>query len=102
MIDTEPAVEEMRPMLSFLAELGIEAGKPFDPDERTTALLTEAARQGRDEMPVTAFASDRPDRIAWPVGPKATGSRPCRAGVGSATSASTAPIRPLIAGAPSR
>lgn len=53
-------------MLGLLAELGIEAGKPFDPDERMTVLLTEAARQGRDEMLVTAFASDRPDRIAWP------------------------------------
>ncbi|WP_327303725.1 DUF1254 domain-containing protein [Streptomyces sp. NBC_01298] len=65
-IDAEPAIEELRPMLGLLAELGIEAGKPFDPDERMTALLTEAAREGRDEMLVTAFASDRPDRIAWP------------------------------------
>ncbi|MEE1791521.1 DUF1254 domain-containing protein [Streptomyces sp. BE308] len=65
-IDSEPAVEEMRPMLGLLAELGIEAGRPFDPDERTAALLTEAARIGRDEMLVSAFASDRSDRTVWP------------------------------------
>jgi hypothetical protein len=53
-------------MLGLLAELGIEAGKPFAPDARTAQLLTEAARQGRDEMLVSAFASRRPDRIAWP------------------------------------
>ncbi|MEU7391514.1 DUF1214 domain-containing protein [Streptomyces tanashiensis] len=35
-------------------------------DERTAALLTEAARIGRDEMPVSAFAPDRPDRRVWP------------------------------------
>ena len=65
-IDSEPAVEEMRPMLGTLAELGIEAGKPFAPDEETARLLTEAARRGRDEMLAAAFASRRPDRMVWP------------------------------------
>jgi hypothetical protein len=65
-IDAEPPVEEMRPMLGALAELGIEAGRPFDPSDDTKALLTRAARQGRDEMLVAAFASRRPDRIVWP------------------------------------
>jgi len=65
-IDSEPAAEEMRPMLGMLAELGIEAGQPFAPDSATTELLTRAARQGRDEMLVAAFASRRPDRIVWP------------------------------------
>lgn len=65
-IDSEPPVEEMRQALGMLAELGIEAGKPFRPDEATARLLTSAARQGRDEMLVSAFASRRPDRIAWP------------------------------------
>jgi hypothetical protein len=65
-IDAEPAIEEMRPMLGMLAELGIEAGKPFEPDTETTRLLTRAARQGREEMLVSAFASRRPDRIVWP------------------------------------
>ncbi|MGW4204614.1 DUF1254 domain-containing protein [Streptomyces sp. NPDC004726] len=65
-IDSEPAIEEFRPMLGLLAELGIEAGRPFAPDERMTALLTEAAREGRDGLLVSAFASRRPDRLAWP------------------------------------
>ncbi|SEL13424.1 DUF1254 domain-containing protein [Streptacidiphilus jiangxiensis] len=65
-VDTEPAVDELRPMLGLLAELGIEAGRPFAPDARMAQILTEAARQGRDEMLVSAFASRRPDRIAWP------------------------------------
>jgi hypothetical protein len=64
-IDTEPAIEEMRPMLGMLAELGIEAGKPFAPDTQTATVLTRAARQGREEMLVAAFASRRPDRIVW-------------------------------------
>ncbi|MEY9874573.1 hypothetical protein ABH931_004073 [Streptacidiphilus sp. MAP12-33] len=65
-VDTEPAVDELRPMLGLLAELGIEAGRPFAPDERMAGILTEAARRGRDEMLVSAFASRRPDRMAWP------------------------------------
>jgi hypothetical protein len=65
-IDAEPPVEEMRAALGMLAELGIEAGKPFEPGEATMRVLNRAARQGRDEMLVAAFASRRPDRIAWP------------------------------------
>jgi hypothetical protein len=65
-IDSEPPIEEMRAMLGTLAELGIEAGHPFEPDGDRTSLLTRAARQGRDEMLVSAFASRRPDRTVWP------------------------------------
>ncbi|QEV37195.1 DUF1254 domain-containing protein [Streptomyces cinereoruber] len=64
-IDTEPPVEELRPMLGLLAELGIEAGRPFAPDARMEQVLAEAAAQGRDEMLVSAFASRRPDRMVW-------------------------------------
>jgi hypothetical protein len=65
-IDAEPPVEEMRTMLGTLAELGIEAGKPFRPSAGTARLLALAAAQGRDEMLVSAFASRRPDRMVWP------------------------------------
>jgi hypothetical protein len=65
-IDIEPPTELMRPALGMLAELSIEAGKPFSLDEVTMRVLTRAARQGRDEMLVAAFASRRPDRIVWP------------------------------------
>jgi hypothetical protein len=65
-VDVEPPIEELRPMLGLLAELGIEAHRPFDPDEHTAHILAAAARQGRDELLVSAFASRRPDRLAWP------------------------------------
>jgi hypothetical protein len=65
-ISAEPAIEEMRPLLGSLAELGIEAGRPFDPAPVVADLLNRAARLGRDEMLVSAFASRRPDRMTWP------------------------------------
>jgi hypothetical protein len=64
-ISTEPPVEEMRPMLGALAELGIEAGRPFKPSADLAQMLTIAAERGRDEMLVAAFASRRPDRLVW-------------------------------------
>jgi hypothetical protein len=65
-IDAEPVIEETRPMLGTLAELGIEAGQPFSPDPAAASLLGDAARQGRGEMLVAAFASRRADRVVWP------------------------------------
>jgi hypothetical protein len=65
-VDAEPVVDEFRPMYGLLSALGIEKGKPFAPDDRTRALLERAARVGRDQLLVSAFASSRPDRIAWP------------------------------------
>jgi hypothetical protein len=65
-VDAEPLVPSFLPMYGLLAELGIEKGKPFAPDQRMKDILTRAARQGRDQMLVTAFDSDRPDRINWP------------------------------------
>jgi len=53
-------------MYGLLATVGIEKGKPFRPDERMRSLLERAARVGRHQMLVSAFASSRPDRIAWP------------------------------------
>jgi hypothetical protein len=65
-IDAEPPIEELRSMLGVLAELGLEAGRPFEPDEAMVELLAEVAAAGRDQMLVSAFASYRPDRLAWP------------------------------------
>jgi hypothetical protein len=64
-IDSEPLVEEFALMYGLLAALGIEKGKPFAPDARMKAILERAATEGRDQMLVSAFASTRPDRIAW-------------------------------------
>ncbi len=65
-IDEEPVVDEFRPMYGLLASLGIEKGAPFEPDDGMSAGLERAARTARDQMLVSAFASDRGDRIGWP------------------------------------
>lgn len=65
-IGTEVPVPHFLPMYGLLAELGIGNGKPFAPDDRMRAILERAARAGRDQMLVSAFASDRPDRHNWP------------------------------------
>jgi len=64
-IDAEPLVPEFRPMYGLLVAVGIEKGKPFAPDARLKGILERAAKAGRDQMLVAAFASARPDRIVW-------------------------------------
>jgi hypothetical protein len=64
-IEAEPLVDKYLPMYGLLAALGIEKGKPFNPDERMKGILEKAARAGRDQMLVSAFSSSRPDRLAW-------------------------------------
>jgi hypothetical protein len=64
-IDAEPLVDNFLPMYGELAALGIEKGKPFAPDSRMKGILEKAAKAGRDQMLVSAFASSRPDRLAW-------------------------------------
>jgi hypothetical protein len=64
-IEAEPVQDEFRPMYGLLAELGIAPGKPFAPDARMKSILERAARAGRDQMLVSSFDSNRPDRMAW-------------------------------------
>jgi hypothetical protein len=64
-IDAEPLVDKFLPMYGLLSAVGIEKGKPFAPDARMKAILEKAAKAGRDQILVSAFASDRPDRLAW-------------------------------------
>jgi hypothetical protein len=65
-IEAEPLVPEFKPMYGLLGALGIEKSKPFAPDARMKGILEKAAKAGRDQMLVAAFASNRPDRLAWP------------------------------------
>jgi hypothetical protein len=65
-IEAEPVVDEFRPMYGLLSSLGIGRGAPFAPDARTTRILERAARSGRDQMLVSAFAGTRGDIRAWP------------------------------------
>jgi hypothetical protein len=64
-LDAEPLAEKSLPMYGLLQALGMEQGKPFTPDARMKGILEKAAKAGRDQMLVSAFASARPDRFAW-------------------------------------
>jgi hypothetical protein len=65
-LQDEPPIEEFRPMLGILANLGIEQGKPFAPDARMKGILERTAKDGKDQMLVAGFASNRPDIAVWP------------------------------------
>ena len=65
-VDREPAYEGYRNYYGELAALGIEKGKPFNPDPRMTHILEQAAVAGNAQMRVQSFADRRPDRIVWP------------------------------------
>jgi len=64
-IDAETAPDEFRPMLGMLASLGIEKGKPFNPDARTKRIHEKAAHTALAEMRVNAYANRRPEHIVW-------------------------------------
>jgi hypothetical protein len=64
-IQTETAPPEFRPFIGMLAALGIEQGKPFDPDARRQRLLAEAAHIALAEMRAVFYANRDPGRIAW-------------------------------------
>ncbi len=64
-IQTETVLPEFRPMLGMLAQLGIEQGKPFNPDARMQRILEQAARTALAEMRVSAFAKRAPGIVAW-------------------------------------
>jgi hypothetical protein len=64
-VDSEPLVEKFLPMYGLLSALGIEKGKPFNPDARMKKILEQAAKDGLAQMLVAGFASNRADRIAW-------------------------------------
>jgi hypothetical protein len=65
-VDEEPVSPRYPAMSGLLAAIGIEKGKPFNPDDRMKDILTRAAKTGRDQLLVSGFASNRPDRFAWP------------------------------------
>jgi len=65
-VDEEPVSPRFPAMSGLLAALGIDKGKPFQPDPHMTDPLTRAAHSARRQMLVSAFSSNRPDRFAWP------------------------------------
>jgi hypothetical protein len=66
LVDEEPA-EVFDPLSRFqMQSIGIEKGKPFNPDERTKALLSEAATIGGAIARANTFASASPDVFYYP------------------------------------
>jgi hypothetical protein len=64
-IDTEPIFPGYHTHYGELAALGIEKGRPFEPDERMSGILEAAAQAGNAQMRVQSFADRSPDRTAW-------------------------------------
>lgn len=65
LLEREPANPEYRLYYGELAALGIEKGKPFQPDARMRGILEKAAKMANAQMRVQSFADRRPDRQAW-------------------------------------
>ncbi len=66
LIDAELPFVEYRNFYGELASLGIEKGKPFEPDDRMRDILTRASQLGNAQLRVQSFADRRPDREVWP------------------------------------
>jgi hypothetical protein len=50
MIQIEPWLDRDRAMIDMLKSIGIEKGKPFDPDEKTKTILTAAIAEAHDYL----------------------------------------------------
>jgi hypothetical protein len=66
LIDQDPPIERDRIMLAMLVPLGIEKGKPFNPDERQTKILTDAANVGEIMARANGYAKRFPGSKVWP------------------------------------
>ena len=65
-INTEVPNQRFHFWYGELAALGLEKGKPFNPDARMTGILEKAAEIANGQMRVESFGDRRPDRIVWP------------------------------------
>lgn len=62
-IQGEPVLPQDKPYMAFLKSLGIEDGKPFNPDARMAKLLAEGANLG--ELLARANAMERPHTVPY-------------------------------------
>jgi len=60
MIESEPWLERDKVMIDTLKSLGIEKGKPFNPDPRTREILNQAALEAREWLDIKYEASLSP------------------------------------------
>ena len=66
LVDEEP-LESFGPLERFqMQAIGIEKGKPFKPDDKTKALLSEAARLGGAMARANTYASSSPGVFYYP------------------------------------
>jgi hypothetical protein len=65
-INEEPAIERDRMMLGMLQPLGIEKGKPFNPDARQKQILIEATQVGEVMARTIGFAKRFEGVKVWP------------------------------------
>lgn len=65
-INEEPPHERDRMILGMLQPLGIEKGKPFNPDERQTQILIEAAQVGEVMARTIGFEKRFKGVTVWP------------------------------------
>jgi hypothetical protein len=65
-INAEPPLERDRIMLAMLAPLGIEKGKPFNPDARQKGILIEAAQVGEIMARANGYAKRFEGSTVWP------------------------------------
>ena len=66
MLDEEPVHERDRMMVAMLKPLGIEKGKPFQPDARQKKILEQAAVVGEAMARAQSFAKRQEDAKLWP------------------------------------
>jgi len=64
-INENPPRPQDMAMLGMMESLGIAHGRPFEPDERMTAILTEAAIVGRAMAESLAFAPRVPEEVVY-------------------------------------
>ncbi|HEY7304221.1 MAG TPA: DUF1254 domain-containing protein [Bryobacteraceae bacterium] len=65
-VQREPVREQDKQFLGMLAPLGIEKGKPFNPDPRTKEILTRAAKVGHALVATISYDSRYPRKLRWP------------------------------------
>jgi hypothetical protein len=65
LVNEEPPIDRDRIMLAMLVPLGIEKGKQFNPDERQTKILTDAANVGEIMARCNGYAKRFPNSKVW-------------------------------------
>lgn len=65
-VTTEPPTQTDAIMMGFMKSIGMEPGKPFQPDDHIRAILERAADTGKAMARSVAFHGNDPERWHWP------------------------------------